>query len=907
MTTRIQSVVFDGETRANGGLAATIARSGTAYQDDGAARGSNLARYASPKIIAGREAPTAIPGFSGSSCKFFGASSDPSEAGAIMASRKGQATLYIYTGKPEDYHGGDTSKGYAFDLNAGQPDLLYGQTGAGDGTAAIANHAFEVQGGRSRGGLMLFHLDHKFDDGGGYDSVGAALAYTTADRLADADPFTLIAVTERVTTSSSNHAQIWSGQLYEWSPTLWVYAWADYANDERCGGNVNLTFIANPTTAPAFTTVRMRTHYRAPGADDEHAHCAGILRLSNGDLCAVWSWGDGLDRNRLEYSVLPSADVAAGNFGNGVTFSAAAGDADDATAYGATGISGSYVIEQPHANWSVPAVAWGGVATVAGRAYRHNQLISMCQADADLSALLCGSDETRSMVLRMTWDEANDAPVFESVGVPAITSYNGDGVAPVTVSGHHSVGFVASVDGDSWDDAGTGGSGVADLEGAVYFSPDGEHWAHVFDQAHAGQFTAPIIYRNRIYSGCSSSGSPKSVEVPRWRVGQPLQVASAPANTLAATIAAASFAGASAGVTISDLASNGSDLPAGVPMPPCDPSSMVMVNVTGDLSAARNVIGNVTLASGLTGTFTDMHVRMWVYAVPFDGSTFNNRASAALWLDVQDTVSGGVFSFGRAIFGSGQWTPIGGLFLKSQMSASPGATWSPRTRLRADGLTTNTSPCQFVIAFEGLYLDGGTIRSSGTAPGAAATSEVATVSGFVPTDVWSLYVEAQMPFDQWDNRTGGGPPGGANEAGAGITATPSLFKLQGVASDTLEVRADPANNRVQLVSDAASANGASNKAWWRRGDPMLFVVGSDGVNTFLRYLDADGTLATVQIADAVTFSELVTVDPTMLHRVIYKAEADPDPAETLRGLADRSFWKMRTGGIRTRGRGRRAR
>jgi len=886
----IQSITFDNGVTSEGGLSLSVVRGGTGYNEAGTAVATNTARYGnSHRIAAAPAAPTTLGGFTSAAYRPLNSGLASDGTTPVLVERKGQATLYVHARTdPETYHaGGSTTGSYATTLGT-NGDILNGQTSSNGGTAAIASHEFVPGSAAVWKGYVVVGCDHLYDDGGGFDSVGCALAYTTIDRLASSNPWILLAVTEPVNLGVAAHHQAWSLTKFEISATLCVFLWTDYGTSDREGGNAQASILDISSGSPVWTHIRLADSYRSGTDDDEHFHSAGLIIDGDGDWHFLISVGDGYERNRLIHRRLAAADVAAKNWSAGTTYTHGT--------YGATGISSSYVIENPHANLGSATAVWGDVAASAGRAYRHNQVINMVQYDADCSALLCGTDETAPGIVKVTWNDTLTCPEWHAPYLPAMSSASGDGVVNFVINGKPGGPFVAKIGADGWDDSGTGGSGEADLEACVIYSPDGDSWTQIIDHQQAAQYAA-VLHSGKVYLGCAASGTAQYTTLPSTAARQPLQIASTAANSLA-SINAATFTGASTGVSITDLQSDLSDLPSAFSGegPPCHRNNMMLWNVTGDLTANRNHYGQGTIATGLPDSFTDIHVRAWVRAVPFDNSTYANRATPSLWSRLQKTTSPNEASPGGAVlFDADSWTPVDLWFNHNQFSGTISGSWSLRWQLRAVGLSTDTAPGQFVMAVEGVYLDTGKIASHGGVAGSgSAVSEVATVTGITKRSTWSVYAEVEIPHDQWDNRTGGGPPGNAKTAGSSITNTekPRLFWLDDSAgSDLVAVYARPDTYEVELDANGTTTASTGNDKYWRRGDVFLCVIICDGTDTVMHFEATDGTIKSVTVSnEAMQFDRIVSDDPALWHRFIIRDGVDPDPEGALRAMAANANW-----------------
>ena len=865
--TTYQSIAFNNSATAKGGVAFTLARSGTAYQEDGTAISSGTPRYADSKVFSAAPSLTDISGFAGSSFRPLASGFDSDDTTPILIARKGVAELQVHARTdPESYWNSSDATGTTITTLGGtNGDLLTGQTGLNGGTAAITNHEFVPKAAYVYHGLIVIECDHFFFTGTAWASEGVALAYTTTDRLANADPWVLLAVTEAVNIGPTSHGQAWSLTGFQVSSTRVALLWTDYGTSTKDGGNANLTVADLSGGTWSFETCRLADDYRTGGTNDEHFHTSGLILDSSGNWQVLISLGDGFQRNRLIHRSLSASDVSAGNFGSGTTYSHAT--------YGATGIAGSYTIQSAHANWSAESVVRGGIVYGStNRALRHNQVINMIQMDTALSTLLCGTDETSSGIVKCTWDETHSVPIFDIAYLPQVSSSVGDGVVNFVVSGNPGGPFVAKIGGDSWDDI--GGSGVADLEACVVYSADGVAWSQIVDWQQAAQYAA-VPHAGKVYLGAQSSGTPKYLSPPTSNAARPLQIASESANAISASV---SGAGVSTNVTVTQLASDLSDLPTGVPAPPCVRDRMFFVHSTQDASAS-NQYGNWDLATGLSSTASTIQMQAWVYALPYDGASHDNKSSAAIWMRFQQVSGGsGTFSLGRTVFDTGKWVPITAFAEMSSFSSAPTGPWTLRVQARANGLSTDTTPCQFIICWCAVETDASIYASNG----GTGLSEVATASGWTKQSTWSLYAEMMIAEDQWDNRTGGL----ISAAGTPVTYNPSLFKaFDSIGTDTLEVKADLSGNRVVIASNAASTSGTANKKWWRRGDTFACVITCDGANTKLYYETTDGTIETVTLLDAVQFDEIENVDPVLWRKFITKDEVDADPTATLKNGA----------------------
>lgn len=899
----IQSITFDGEPIIVGGLAFDLDRNGAAYQRDGTSRAADEARYAPPQLLAGAPDWTDITSTASAWRPLC-----VDDNGGVMVVRQGAgatAHLDVHARTDPDafYNAGGTAGTYRTSLGGTNGDLLSGQTGANSETAAIASHEFYPVGAYVYDGQVAVLCEHFINDGG-WATRGVALAYNTIARLAAGHGWILAAVTEDINnTNAGQHGQGYTITGFEVGDDELYIGWADYSTDNKQGGLANLTrFVKSAGVWGAPEHIRLADNIRI--ADDlEHWHCVGYIVDASGNRHAIVSVGDSLDQNRMIHRSLSSAAAAAGNFGNGVTYSH--------PTYGATGIGGSYVIEEPHANWSSESVVWGGLAVSANHALRSNQLINFKQKDAACTTLLCGTDEVACGMYEMTWNATLGIPEFRVLYLPAATSGVGDGMVGFLVEGTVGGPFCARFSADAksgagWADQNAGGSGITQLESSILYSPDGNKWTHAASMHEPSQIGA-CPFAGKIYAGANASGQPGYFTIPNTRTTAPLQICSTPANVLSAGLSVASITTGGVNVTLTDLAADGSDLPPEFngELPPCDRTLMFTIN-TGDATADRNYYFQGTISDSIPNTWTSLELEVWVRAIRPDGSTYLNQSDPSIYIDFQ-CVTGSVFATtgGMTIVTAGEWTPIRIYATQAQMSGAP-ATSQIRIRGRSVSLNNHTNPAHMAVCIGSLIVDG-VASSAGTAPGSAALDETATISGFTPRESWSAYGEILIPDNDWDNRVGGGGTG--TDAGTSMVSTIDLFRMQGVSADTFVFTADPKNNRFIASTDSASTNGTTGKAWFRRGQTVGVDVVCNGTTIIAYYRTEDNEVASITVADAITFSDIVGMDPIWWSRFIVIEGEDPDPEATLRTLAGTSPWQTAAGagGRRTRDRDRRIR
>lgn len=779
---------------------------------------SGQPRYGPPTLFCGRATSETLA--VGLSINAIAAGSD--EAGdpvyIINTSTFQRLSIHLGEGSVERaFRDGNWSTAYVMpirdDSKGGTSDLLVRQTGANGGSASVPGYAFTLtNGGSIHNGLIVVACDVYEPVGGEWVSRRAALAYTTVDRLQRSSPWIIAAMGTPTSELDTRRGAPWSYSAFPVGPDEFVAVWTDYRSPTKTGGLGYATrFVRDSGGEWTSSTIRI-AESESP-VQTEHWHCGGYIRHPDGRQSVVISIGDGVADNRVLARTLA--------FGGAWASSTPVPD---------TGIDDRSRVFEPSGAWTKVATVWGGVGT--SPSLRHNQAISMIAADPACSRLLCGTDETGAAVLSLTYNPDTQTPMWDTVYLPSVTSWPSDGVLNFSMHGNPGGPYFGRIDAAS-----TSPWQAGQRESRVLYSPDGESWGQCMVAGTSGSRQA-VIHGHVGYIGnlTNDAAGFRRIDEPVSVLVRPLMLSPSTDNLLREVVPAPAT-GVDAGVTITRLDAP-ADLPAGVPLPPCEAGNVFLVD-------NRSESGRMGLWR-LGSDFVDVPapkrsalLRAWVYALGPD-SPDDPKTTAQLSIrfsdDQQERLD--VMS-GRLDFDAGAWTPFALWGVWNALDSTgngPDQRWRPSATLRAQKSGSTEAPGRFLVAWEGVYPDAPTAQGHGLPPQGTGSVEHATIEGLDLGDEWTMLLVGMLPDDQWDNRVGG------SGAGSSKTATgylPQLFALENLdGSERVRVLADPPTEGIRLLIDEGSAPRESRNVktlYWLRGSPVVCVVRAEGGRTRLDY------------------------------------------------------------------------
>lgn len=701
---------------------------------------------------------------------------------------------------------GDWTTSYRFiykDPNKNnRPNLLVGQHGYNNSTADSPTRAFALtNGGTVYNGLIVLACDIWELEGSEWKSRRAGLAYTTVSRLGFWDPWIVVAVGVPTNEADTERGSPWSFSSFPVGPDELVAVWTDYRSVIKTGGIAYATRFVRSEGEWTAETIRV-ARSESPLVK-EHWHCGGLLHHPDGRESILVSTGDGTADNQM----LARTKSAGGAWA-----------APDPIAD--TGVDARSQVYMPSADWTEPVTVWGGQGSNPYR--RHNQAIAMIAANPECTELLCGTDETSAVVLGLTYDPDTLIPTWRTTYLPAVTSWPGDGALNFSMHGRPGGPYLGRIDAASaadWQ--------AQQRETRVLYSPDGEHWGQCMVAETSGSRQAVLEgLTGYIGSIASEPAGFRRISVPEARLVRPLAISPSTDNWLFPFMHTPTDR-LDYGVTITKLFDGVSDLPPGVPAPPCDPRNMFLIDnqsYYGRLGVWHPVsdLTDVPVAQG------SMLLRAWVYALTPQYSS-NPHTTAQLATRFYDETGDHMDLWtGRMDFDAGAWTPLTVWSPFKPLGSSttrPELKWLPAVYLRAEKETDRRAPFRLLIAWEGVYPDAPTVQGHGLPPQQTGSTEHATLDGFDLGEEWTVLAVGMLPEDEWDNRVGGSIDGGIRTASPRL---PQLFALERAdGSASVRVLADPPLEGMRLRfedgSDVRELRHARN-IYWLRGSPVMCLV-----------------------------------------------------------------------------------
>lgn len=848
-----QWIRFDGGVAKSPGLEFTLSRPTSVYGYDGRLLSADQPRFLSPTLFCGPMDSESV--LAGVNINAIGAGYDTDGRTPVWVIRyASQSQLTVHTGVDSverAYRDGNWNGAYRLttkDLSKqGASDLLVGQTGLNGGTPSQPNFAFSPDGCASvHNGLIVINCEVLEFDGANFVSSRIGLVYTTTERLREPDPWIVAALGEPTNRLDRTRDQLWAASQFPVGPDEMIVAWADYRHPRKTGGVCYATrFLraAGEWTCESIRIARNDTPFLT-----EHFHTGGYIRHPDGRQTLFASTGDGVGDNRLMATTLSVGGVWR-----------SPDPVPD------TGVDPRSTIYFPSADWTPTQNVWGGSGDTP--ALRHNQAICMRAADPDFSALLCAADETDATVLRMTYDPDTRLPAWTTLALPAITSAAGDGVINYTIEGMPGGPYLSRIDAAEvrpWHSA--------NRETRILFSPDGVDWGQCFVPLTTSGRLA-VFMGNTAYLGGAETEpfGLRRLTMPQYRLVRPLALAPTTDNMLRDAVPIPTQK-RDAGALITHLAGP-QELPPGVPPPPCDPSNMFRIQNSAD-KGRLGVWYPVSSAADVPVPTQSVLVRAWLWALnPKSAQDPATTAQIAANLyDASDVTRLNVYT-GRRDFDSGQWNPV--TIWTGATGFQPGGTWKPAVYLSDEPWGAAYVRNDFLIAWEGFFQDAPTVEGNGLPPGQIGASEDATVQGFALPEEWSLFLTGMVPFDQWDNRVGGGP---------NLTdcpATPTLFTIDGAVGTTqLRLQADPPNEglTISLTTDQGSSDvSESNQIYWLRGSPVLCLLRGRAGETVMDYSVGGSTPRRLILPGGITPSAVhLGPDAMLWHSIESLAYAVPD-------------------------------
>jgi hypothetical protein len=841
----IQGAYFDDGISLTRGLTWSFSRPSEARNADGSVSPFDTARYAPPTMLAG--APTDLEVISA------GNSIGPLTAGydadavtpVLVVDHSGLKALDIHVGHNADklaYQQGDLSKTYRFyyadPARDNNPNLLKGQIGLNDGTPSLPGYAFVAQGAQTHAGLIVVQCDVLHDDNGdgvNYKHWKTALLYTTIARLKSGlDPWIVAGVSKKPATGNPETGQSWSINGFALGADEYVACVSSYESSPKNGGHTYVARFVNQGDW-GLADICMMAESTAPS---EHYHCAGVISHPDARMSVLISIGDSLNNNRLLARTL-----------------GAGGDWSGEGTWDGSGINGAFEIKLASTMWTPATAVWGSNDPNLPRL--HNQAVDMVAADPQLSALLCTADEGNPAVIRLEYDPGAKYCLWTGLYLPSISSWPSERTVNLAIEGRPGGPYVSRLGAQTWQSADF-------LESRVLYSPDGVQWTQCMAPNVRPQ--APIaIADGRIWIGAVGINSGlRSIDVPSTLIASPLQLAGEGHNYLANSIAMPTNVGQ--GVVVTKLP-GAESLPDGVPPPPCDDANIFRITGTAN-SGTYGIWRPAGPAPTLPAPAKSVMVRYWLYLPTPDDVVFVEHASLSVWSRIKAIDgSGNVIIPKQARTDPGVWMPVTPWFTLDQFGGNPMADpWNVEIQLAAVALSPQPSPSDFLIAWEGIFIDPDTIDGHGADPQTPGAAEIGAIDGWALGQHSTLVAYGWVPFDAWDNRMGGGLAFNEHRH-------PLLRLIDSKTNETLDVIAEPDTFGFGLVGDD-SEQFDSGTTFWLRGSPVLMGLVSSGGDVTLYMSVGGGPVRSVTLEDgAMSFDRVEIGHAPMLWRSIEGVDA----------------------------------
>lgn len=859
-----QHIEFDDGVDASGGINWTFQRDSVAHDMYGDVVDDGIERFAPTSTLAG--APRNLTAFGpvGSVRPFTAGYAADGTTPVLVVLHGVDGTFDVHVGRDAAYNAyelDDGSNSYRFPYidatEENEGNLLMGQTGLDGGTPAQPGYAFEPKGAQVYSGLIMVQCDVRRDhDNWGqtaYRTVKTALVWTTVERLQSAaDPWIVAGVSGPVHDDTRVSGQTWTINAFPLGADEVAVCVSSYEVNNKRGGHTYVGVFSRERTWDLTACTLIHQHFA-----HEHFHCAGIIRHDDGRLSVLISVGDGIDVDRLLARTKP-----------------AGADWHEDEPWPWSGINGQYQMSLASSLWTPVATVWGGDDPDVPRS--HNQFIDTIAADPDLSALICSADENVPVIKRLEYDPDTQSCTWSTLYMPTASSWPKERPVSLSLEGYPGGPYVARLGGQSWADDGF-------PESRVLYSPDGVRWSQCLAPYERAQ--SPVaIADERIWIGhIGNSNRIRRFDIPATRTGKPIELAGAGANLMLQDMPMPT--GLGSGVQVDKLAGAG-DLPKGVPAPPCDDGNIFLISGT-QTSGAYGVWRPVGSTPMLPRPKKSVMVRYWIHAPGPNGETFLERASLSLWGRVMATDgSENDIKTGLISTDPGVWVPITIWFTPEMFGDELADPWSFLVQLFAYSFSPQPAPSEFLIAWDGVYLDRDTIDGHGAPPGADGAAEVGRASNWSLGETYTIVGYGSLPMNAWDNRMGGGPSHNAHEH--------TLVRfIDDDSGETMDVRAIPGVRGFALaasVDNGAVKSVLGDSVFWLRESPVLFALICDGTKTEL-HLSVGGTpIRKIAIDDLALAFDTIELGHTPMrwHAIQGVPQALPSGTvyDTLRELGD---------------------
>lgn len=902
----IGSLIASSGSLVASGITPTFERDSIAYSIAGAEVAIDSPRFDRSRLFIPPPSPTVIE--SSTTIKTLDGHQDTDGTPVTIAIETTTTTLIVAKGAGKlAAHLADESPSnvYTLDLSDSTKNdgnnLLKGQ--AND----IASYRFNPEGALIHDGLVMVQCSVEFNTSGStWEIQRSALLYASISDLiaGEDDPWAIAGISAAFNNSPDNAGSHWSITKWAIDDDELLCLWCDYrgANGKDGGSCYESRFTKSGGTWSHDSTILLAIEYNA-SYDDMHYHCGGVILHGDGDRSVLIATGDTAEFNHLIGTTLSSG-----------------GARSDSSAVSGTGIGGVGTIEGQGAGWSTPANVWGSVSvggsgtTIGGN---FNQVISMVPGAADFSSILCGNDEGCSSIIRLTYDHENALPRFEGVYLPTSSS----------IVGEDSITFGLR----AWEAGGPylavtklGPSTDGDNESTrLLYSVDGITWGQLY-HVSGGSEQIPAIFEGSsscIYGRPTSGNDAVSFPIPAAVSSTPLMLEGQSSTNVIAEASGPSVLANrfrpsifdSAGYTnpqVSD--SNGvvlihrftEDIPGyggggatqsanwgdmetlygePIPLPPCHTEHVYEIRdddatsgFYGDFWPTTRTRTINPAASGGVG------FRLWVYALPVDGTENDNQVTPKLEFQLQASPTSGNTNSANiesVELETGRWVPVVfwqpvGDFYSLSYTGPIRYTIRVCENLGQASGSTDVQGQRFLIAFDQIW-NGADAPDGIAGNGSGAVTETLELDLPSKPEIFTAYVMGWIPEHSWDHRT---------NADGGGQLTWDLFTIASESdADVLTVSADTANGKVIASTDEESGSAGTNgSAWFGRGAPVLFAVVCNGSSIVVRSRVGNAEIDEITIADAFAASKITLGStPILIDRVLINDTADNEATNEL--------------------------
>lgn len=880
------------------GLSPTLVRNAIAYDLDGSEVAVDTGRFDRARLMVPAPSPTVIEDTITVKTLDGGLDLDgtpvtltlnTTNTTLIVAKGAGALASHLAGGSPDDVYTLD----YSDATKNGGNNLLKGQSND------IASYRFDPAGGMIHDGMVYMQCTVEFNTTGTTWVIQrTALLYASiADLIAGtSDPWVIAGISAAFTNSPDNSGSHWSITKWAVASDELLIEWCDYrgANGKDGGMAFESRFTKSGSVWSLDTTILLDVEYNA-SYTDMHYHCGGVIVHGDGDRSVLIATGDTAEFNHLLATTLTSG-----------------GQYSDSSAVSGTGIGGVGTIEGLGTGWSTPAIVYGSISVGgSGTTIGHNfnQVISMVPGASDFSSILCGNDESCAAILKLTYDPDTTLPRFETVYLPTSSSVVGEDSITFGLRAFQPGGPYLALTKIG------PGADAANESTRIIYSADGANWGQLYHVSGGSEQIAPVFEGSGvcIYGRPSSGNDAVSIPIGTPRASTPVSIrGQSSANVIQAPGGSSSIANRfrpstfdAAGLTnveVSDANgvvlihrfpeaitayAGGADQPANwgemetlygepIPLPPCHTEHVYEIR---DDSATSGFYGDFWPTSRVR-TITPagsggVGFRLWVYALPIDGTNNDNQVTVKLEFQLQASPTSGATNLANiesVEVETGRWVPVTfwqdiADFYAAAYTAPIRHTLRVCENLGQSSAATDVQGQRFLIAFDQFW-------NGATSPdgfgGYTSTAEPETLTIDLPEarDTYTAYIMGWVPEDSWDQRT--------NTDGGGALTYDLLTMASAGDADVLTVRADTANGKVVASTDSTSGSaGTDDTAWFGRGTPLLIAVVSDGTGITARSRVGHAPVAEVTVADVFDATKVTLGGtPILLDRVIVVDTAD---------------------------------